>query len=246
MDNVIYVSSSAADQLMVAQAMNANNLANLSTTGFKADLDQFRSQLVYGESIQSRVYSQAERPATDLSAGALIPTGRDLDIAVKGEGWLSVQAPDGTEALTRAGNLQVSEQGLLMTANGLPLLGDGGPITLGSFSKLSVGIDGSVSIVPEGSSNGNLVFIDRIKLSNPDKENLFKDTDGLVKTKDGSTPIPDAEVKLTNGFLESSNVNAVETMTRIISLAREFEFQLKMMDTASQTAESTTSLLSLS
>lgn len=237
---------SGAEQAMLAQTMNANNLANLSTTGFKADLDQYRSQLVYGESLPTRVYAQSERPATDFSPGPLIPTNRDLDIALKGEGWLSVQAPDGSEALTRAGSLQVTPEGMLTTANGMPILGDGGPITLGPFSKLSIGIDGSVSIVPEGGTSDNLVFVDRIKLSNPNKENLFKDIDGLIKTKDGSAIEPDANVKLTNGFLEGSNVNAVETITRILSLAREFEIQLKMMETAKETAQTDSSLLGLS
>ncbi len=246
MDNFVYIAMSGAEQTMRAQTINANNLANLSTTGFKADLDQFRSQSVFGDGLPSRAYAQAERPATDFSSGPLMPTGRDLDLAIEGEGWFSVQAPNGSEALTRIGNLQLTSEGLLTTANGLPLLGDGGPITVGSFDKISIGVDGTVSIVPEGSGSDNLVVIDRIRLSNPDKMDLYKDIDGLIKTKDGSQVAPDASVKVTNGFLEGSNVNAIESISKIISLAREFEAQLKMMETAKQTSQTDSSILRLS
>lgn len=247
MDNFVYISSSAAEQAMLAQTMNANNLANLSTVGFKADLDQYRSQVVFGQdgALPTRSYASTERPAVDFSPGPMISTGRDLDVAVEGEGWMSVQAPDGSEALTRVGNLQLTQEGMLTTADGLPLLGDGGPIVLGPFQKVSIGVDGSVSIVPQGGSSTSLVLVDRIKLSNPEKENLYKDVDGLIKTKDNSIPESDGAVRLTNGFLEGSNVNAVETITRVIAIAREFEIQMKMMDTAQTTANADTSMLSL-
>lgn len=246
MDDMLYVAMSGAEQIMLAQAVNANNLANLSTTGFKADLTNSEGQPVFGDIYASRVYAMTEQPGVDLSPGALMSTGRDLDIAVNGEGFFAVQGPDGTEKYSRQGELKLTEEGLLVTANNLPILGDGGPITIGAYKKLEIGIDGSVSMVPQGSSSDTLVFIDRIKLVNPEKSNVAKSDDGLFHLKDGTIAEPDASVSLSSGFLESSNVNAVEAITNMISLARQFEIELKMMKTADETAQADSSLLSLS
>ncbi len=245
MDNLLYVSMSGASQILDAQTINSNNLANLSTTGFRADLDNFNSLYVSGEGLDTRVYPQVNAPVTDFTPGALISTGRKLDVAIKGDGFMSMLNDNGEEVMTRAGDLQINEQGLLTNARNQPILGESGPITVGAVSEIEIGIDGSVSIVPEGANSTNLVFIDRIKLSNPDITNMTKNTQGHLVTKDGTIPESSSEVMLTSGFLEGSNVNAVESMTKIISLARDYEIQLKMMQTAEQLSETEASMMQL-
>src|SRR3990167_10049805 len=146
MDKLLYISMTGAKEALDAQRLRANNLANASTDGFKADLHQYRSMSVFGEHYPTRAYAMGERPGTDMSAGPLIETGRELDVAVKGNGWLAVQMPDGTEAYTRAGDLQRTVSGLVTTGTGLPVMGDGGPVVLPEYETLLVGIDGTLSI----------------------------------------------------------------------------------------------------
>lgn len=245
MDNVLYLSMSAARELMQAQAVHANNLANASTGGFKADFAQARAMQVYGEGYAGRVYAAAESPATDMSAGSLDQTGRNLDVAVDGDGWLAVMRPDGTEAYTRYGSLHVDSVGMLRTGRGDPVLGDGGPIALPPFETVLVGGDGTVTVQPVGQEPNNLVQVERLKLVHPDPGALVKGADGLFSRADGLPEPPSAEVKVVSGMVENSNVNVVAEMTEILALAREFEIQLKMMQTAEQNDEAATSLLGI-
>jgi flagellar basal-body rod protein FlgF len=231
MDRSLYVAMSGAKQILQAQASNANNLANVNTSGFRADLEQFRSQPVFGSGYPSRVYAMAERPGVDLSAGSLETTGRDLDVAINGEGWIAVQAEDGGEAYTRAGDLHITEQGQLLTGTGLPVLGNTGPIAVPPSQKVEFGVDGTISIIPQGANGSALAVVDRIKLVKPDKDQLEKGEDGLMRLSDGRQAEPSTEVKLTTGALETSNVNAVEEMVQMIELQRQYEMQIKMMKT---------------
>lgn len=245
MDNVLYLSMSAARELMQAQAVHANNLANASTGGFKADFAQARAMQVYGEGYVGRVYAAAESPATDMSAGSLDQTGRNLDVAVDGDGWLAVLRPDGTEAYTRYGSLQVDSSGLLRTERGDPVLGDGGPIALPPFETVLIGGDGTVTVQPVGQEPNNLVQIERLKLVQPERGALVKGADGLFARADGLQEPPSADVRVVSGMVENSNVNVVSEMTEILALAREFEIQLRMMQTAEQNDEAAASLLSI-
>lgn len=245
MDEMLYVTMTGAENTFYAQSVNANNLANVSTTGFKADLAQFRSMPVFGETYPTRVYALAERPSTDFDPGALIPTNRELDIAIKGDGWFSVLNEQGQEAHTRNGSFKLSQEGQLLTENNLPVVGDGGEIFIPPAQKIEIGIDGTISYVPLGAPANSSVVLDRIKLSKPDLNNLEKRTDGLIYTIDGSVPDRDISIKLASGFLEASNVNAVESITNMIALARQFEIQLKMMNQADQNGEAATSLMQI-
>jgi len=229
MDRSIFIAMSGAKQTLLAQAANGNNLANVNTTGFRADLEQFRSQPMFGPGYPSRVYSMVERPGVDLSTGSIETTGRDLDVTVNGEGWIAVQAKDGKEAYTRAGQLQVTPQGQLVTGNGLPVLGNKGPISVPPQQKLDIGIDGTIAIVPQGDNAAGVAAVDRIKLVNPAKDQLEKGKDGLMRMTDGSAQPPSAEVKLASGALEASNVNPVDSMVQMIELQRQYEMQLKLM-----------------
>ncbi|MCW8825762.1 MAG: flagellar basal-body rod protein FlgF [Gammaproteobacteria bacterium] len=246
MDKMLYLAMTAAKQTMVAQEVNSNNLANVSTTGFKADLEQFRSMQVEGEGLPSRTYSMTERPGIDVTPGAMNTTGRELDVAVKGDGWIAVQAPDGGEAYTRAGELHVSNYGILETASGLAVLGDGGPIAVPQSQKIEIGVDGSVSVRPIGAGANEMAEIGRIKLVNPETGNITKGEDGLIRTIDGSTAIADLDVQLVSGALETSNVSAIKSMVKMIELSRQYEMQIKMMKTAEENDAAATQIMKMS
>jgi flagellar basal-body rod protein FlgF len=246
MDRSLYIAMSGAKQTLLAQTANANNLANTQTTGFKSDLEQFRSQPVFGAGYPTRVYAMTERPGTDLSHGAMQTTGRDLDVAINGEGFIAVQGADGKEAYTRAGDLRVTPEGLLQTGAGLQVLGQGGPIAIPPSEKLTIGGDGTISIIPIGTGNATtLLEIDRIKLVNPELANLEKLNDGLLHIKDGQPLVADANVKLASGVLEGSNVNPINAMVDMIELARNFELQTKMMKSVDENAGASARLMQM-
>ncbi|PVZ66743.1 flagellar basal body rod protein FlgF [Pelagibaculum spongiae] len=234
MDRMLYIAMSGASETMRGQTTHSNNLANVRTTGFRADFEQARSMPVFGPGAPSRVYAMEERPATDFSSGPLITTDRDLDVAVRGAGWIGVQSVDGSEAYTRAGNLHFGEGGLLMTAQGQPVMGDDGPIVLPPADKVEIGEDGTISIVPAGQSVEQMAVINRIKLTAHPAGGMDKGADGLMRARDGEPLEADGAVRVERGALESSNVNAVSAMTEIISLSRQFEMQIKMMKSAEE------------
>ncbi|MEE8058869.1 MAG: flagellar basal body rod protein FlgF [Pseudomonadales bacterium] len=230
MDKAVFIAMSTGHNIMSQQAVHANNLANANTQGFQADFVQARSMGVYyGAGHSTRAYALTESPGTNFERGFMIETGRDLDIAVEGDGWIAVQAPDGTEAFTRSGSLKISPQGQLLSGNNLPVLGNGGPIVIPPADKITLGTDGTITIQPEGQAIEVLATIDRIKLVRPDYAVLEKGRDGLIRRKDGEEQLPDASLRLQSGFLESSNVNAVDELTSIMALSRQFEVNVKMM-----------------
>jgi flagellar basal-body rod protein FlgF len=246
MDHSLYVAMTGAKQTMVAQSINANNLANLTTVGFRADLATAKSIAVDGVGLPTRVNSVVGSEGTDFSSGHLNFTERELDFAVNGDGWIAVESASGDEAYTRAGNMRVDSFGQLTTGAGLQVLGDGGPIALPPFEKVEIGKDGTVSIKAVGQAANALQLVDRIKLVNPPVEDLVKGNDGLFRVVDGDVAPPDASVTLISGALESSNVNAVSTLINTITLAREFEAHIKVMETAQQNDSTTTQLLRIS
>lgn len=245
MDSMIYVAMSGASQTLLAQAVNSNNLANVNTTGFRADLAQAYSLPVFGPGLDTRVYAITENPGVNFSPGSSQSTGRELDVAVSGEGFIAVQAPDGVEAYTRAGDLRISSNGLLETGSGHPVLGNAGPIAVPPAEKLQIGKDGTINFLALGQAGGTLSEIDRIKLVAPPVSELEKGTDGLFRRTDGGTADADANVTLIAGALETSNVNVVDAMVNMISLARQFEMQVKLMEIAEQDDEVATQILQL-
>ena len=246
MDRMVYLAMSGAKQMLQAQAMAANNLANASTTGFRADLEAMRAMPLFGPGAPSRVYAMAERPGIDFKPGAIEQTGNDLDVAIQGDGFIAVQAPDGSEAYTRAGNLTLNANGMLQTGSGLQVLGNGGPIAVPPAETMQIGGDGTISIRPVGQAANTLAQLDRIKLVNPPLSQLTKGTDGLFHMKDGSTAPADAMVKVQQGALEASNVNSVSEMVNMITLQRNFELQVKAMHTAEQNDTAATRLMNMS
>ncbi len=249
MDRALFLAMSGAKQNMQAMQLRANNLANVSTTGFRADLAQARSMQAYGDGLPSRVFSMTERPGNNFQQGSVITTGRDLDLTVQGDGWISVQDKTGAEGLTRNGNLQIDETGLLMNGSGHLVLGEtGAPITLPvPLAKVEIGNDGTISVRPQGAPADAMEIVDRIKLVRPNNQDLYKDVNGLFRAKDPNAAYEaDANVKVLTRALEGSNVNAVGEMTSLIDLQRQFEMQVKMMSTAEDMDKSSDSLLRMS
>ncbi|WP_375750981.1 flagellar basal body rod protein FlgF [Vibrio sp. HN007] len=249
MDRALFLAMSGAKQNMQAMQLRANNLANVSTTGFRADLAQARSMQAYGEGLPSRVFSMTERPGHSFAQGSVVTTGRDLDITVEGDGWISVMDKTGAEGLTRNGNLHIDETGLLSNGSGHVVLDDGGaPITLPvPVAKVEIGRDGTISVVPQGAPADAIEEVGRIKLSRPDNRTLFKDTNGLFRSKDPNVNFEaDAGVRILTGAVEGSNVNAVGEMTSLIDLQRQFEMQVKLMSSAEDMDKSSDSLLRMS
>lgn len=234
MDNLLYISMTGARETSLAQSTAANNLANAKTTGFKADLAQFRAMPVYGDGHASRVFSMAERPGHNFDSGSAMSTGRDLDIAIRDQGWFVVQNELGEEVLTRRGDLKITPNGELLNGADLPILGDGGPIALPPFEKIDIARDGTITIVPLGAAANATAVIDRIKMVNPDLSSLEKNQQGLFYSLDNEPFEADAAVTLESGMLESSNVSVVEELTNMISLSRQFEVQIKLMSSVEE------------
>ena len=246
MDRMLYIAMSGAKQTMLAQAAISNNIANVNTTAFHQDFTAFRAMPVYGAGLPTRVYAMAERPATDLTPGMIQSTGRDLDLAIQGDGWFAVQARDGTEAYTRAGDLHLGAGGVLTNGAGLPLLGNGGPIVIPPAEKIEIGVNGGISIRPVGQAATNLAVVDRIRLVNPNARDLVKGSDGLMRMKSGAPVEPDAGVRVTSGAIEASNVNPIEALVQQITLGRQFDLQIKLMKSAEENDASTTQMMRLS
>ena len=243
---MLYISMSGLKQVLQAQTANSHNLANVSTPGFKADLQAFKDVQVYGDGYASRSYTDVSATGMDHTAGAIISTGNDLDIAIKGEGYLAVQATDGREAYSRAGNLHISTNGLLLDSSNRPVLGNGGPISIPPAQKMEIGVDGTISIIPLGGDANTLAVVDRVKLVNPEKSQLIKGEDGLLNVKGGGSVDADAGVRIAQGAVEGSNVNVVDAMVNMINLARTFEMQSKVMQTSKENDAKSSKILSLS
>lgn len=243
MDRMLWVAMTGAKETLQSQAVTAHNLANASTSGYRADLHAFSSYVVPGAGWPSRINAVDENQGYDPRSGTLQTTGRDLDLAIKGDGWFAVQAPDGAEAYTRAGNLRVSASGVLETAAGYPVLGDGGPVTLPPYTQLLAGEDGTLSIVPQGLGPETLAAVARIKLVNPPAASLEKGADGLMRLKDRGEAPADAAVRIAGGVLESSNVNVAEALVEMITIARQYEMQVRAMSAAQDTDRAATTLI---
>jgi flagellar basal-body rod protein FlgF len=239
MDRMIYLSMSGAKATMQRQEVLANNLANVSTVGFRAELQAFRAVPVRGDGASTRVYALETTTGYNPAAGTVTATGRNLDVAMQGNAWLAVQGLDGTEAYTRAGALDVNAEGQLVTKNGLAVLGDGGPITLPPNTQASIAPDGTISAKQ---ANGGITPVGKLKLVTPEAP-MARGDDGLFRAADGDLPA-DATARLQDGALEGSNVSAVETMVSMIAAARQFEAQMKMVTTAERDEQNAQKLLS--
>ena len=245
MDRMLYVAMTGAKETLQAQAVNNHNLANASTTGFRAELSAFQSRAVDGSGYASRVYATNASTGWNNQSGALLSTGRDLDVAINGDGWIAVQGPDGKEAYTRAGDLQIDPNGNLTNGAGHPVLGDGGPINVPPYTSIFFARDGSISIVAQGQTPDTTATVDRIKLVKPADTAIARGDDGLFRMKDGSSAPSEPSVQLGSGTLESSNVNTADAMVTMIELARHFEMQVKAIRTAEENGAAAAQIMRL-
>lgn len=248
MDRLIYTAMTGAAQTMGRQAAVAHNLANVTSTGYRAEEHRLRAVSVQSRNTPApwptRAFAVDASTHTDYTPGPMQYTGRPLDIAVQGAGWIALAMPDGSEAYTRNGSLEMSVNGVLQTRAGIPVQGDGGSITVPPDVKVSIARDGTVSVIPESGAQNTVNTIGRIKLVNPDVAELVRGGDGLFRSR-GGDPVPVSEpTQLASGYLEGSNVNPVDQMVSMISLARQFEMQVKMLQTADQNDRSATQVIS--
>ena len=243
MDRFLYISMSGAKETLRAQTANNHNLANASTTGFRADMSAFQTRAVAGSGYASRAYATNSTTGWDSTQGALISTGRDLDVGIHGPGWIAVMGRDGREAYTRAGDLRVEPSGLLLTGTGQQVMGEGGPISVPPNTSVTVGSDGTISVIPLGQGPETTAQVGRIKLVNPPEADMVRGEDGLFRNVSGAEVPADASVKLATGTLETSNVNTADAMVNMIELSRRFDLQVKAMHTAEENAATSAQLL---
>jgi len=248
MDRALYIAMSGAKQNTLAQASEANNLANASTTGFRQDFEQARSMPVFGDYYPTRAYAMTERPASDFNPGTLIHTGRDLDLAIENQGWFAVQDANGEEAYTRRGDFNVDALGRMLNGEGYQMLGGGGPVVVPPYEKIEIAKDGTVSVQGPGEEPAVIADVAQIKLVNPDLQNMEKGVDGLFRMRDqqpGQIQPLDVTVQIESGHLEHSNVNPVTSLTQIMALHRQYEMQVKMMKTADENAQATAQVMEI-
>lgn len=243
-DKALFLGTSGAQSSMQELQVITNNLANVSTTGFREDFDS-RRQLAVGNNVhqQTRVYSQLQKTYASFAPGPIVNTGRNLDVAISGEGFFAVQSKSGQEGYTRAGDFKITN-GTLTTLRGEVVKGLSGLITFPEDAeRVFIGSDGTVSMNIKG--NNQPVLLNRIKTVNPPISQMQKGADGLFYTEDGTAPPPDEKVKLTIGALEGSNVNPVETLTDLIELSRQFQMHTDLMKNVAETATKANQVLEL-
>ncbi len=245
MDRLVNTALTAMRGAMARQASIANNLANANTVGFRAEIANAETRWIQGETFDTRAQASEQVIAADMAQGAVTATGNPLDVAMNGDALLAVQSSDGSEAYTRRGDLRLSESGLLTTGDGMPVLGEGGPIALPQMDSLSIAQDGSIWGVPQGGDVANPQRIDALKLVNPVGASVAKGTDGLLREANGGVLPQDPLASVTGGSLEGSNVNATAALVQMIEASRAFETQVKMIDTAKQMDDGGASLMRL-
>jgi flagellar basal-body rod protein FlgF len=233
MDKLIYSSLSAMRAAMARQTTTANNLANINTAGFRGEMSSSTALYLKGDGFEARATNSGEVVSADMSEGTVSETGRTLDVAIQGkDSLLAVQSREGDEAYTRRGDLKLSDSGLLTTGDGLPVLGDGGPITLPPYDKLTIAPDGTISIVPQGADPSQIQTVDRLKLVATNGTDIAKGLDGLFRPRNGGTLAPDPQANIRQGAIEGSNVNASATLIDMIEASRDWDMQVKMMSSA--------------
>lgn len=245
MDKMLYVAMTGAKNIMMAQAINNNNLANLNTAGFRGDLATFQSLPVDGPGYPSRINAAVTGTTVDMAPGSLINTGRELDVAVNGGNLIAIQAPDGSEAYTREGDLQINSAGMLTTGTGHPVMGNNGPIAVPPSQKLEIGNDGTISIQPIGQPAYTIAIVDRIKVVDASAQQMLKTSDGLLRTASGDSLPVSATTQMQSGVLESSNVNGIDALANMIALSRHYETQVKLLKAAEDNDAAGAQLLSL-
>lgn len=246
MDNAIYTALGGANAALNRQAIISNNLANVNTTGFRAQLSAMRAAPVTGPGMATRTLVAESVPGFNAQSGAHYSTGRPLDVALSDSGWLSVALPDGTEAYTRDGHIQIDREGQLRVG-GHTLLGESGPLMVPPQSALTIAPDGTIAALGMGDKPDEISQAGRIKMVNAGAGSLVRGDDGLFRPRAGSPQIlpQSTEVRLTSEMLESSNVNPVKSMVEMIATGRGFDMHMKIISTVDSNEKRANQLLSI-
>jgi len=245
MDRLIDVARTAMRGAMARQTAIANNLANVNTAGFRAEIYNASTRWVGGDTYNTRAESVDQVIGADMKSGAVTATGNPLDIALEGKGLIAVQANDGSEGYTRRGDLRINESGLLTTGDGNPVIGSAGPITLPPADSVSVAKDGGIWIVPQGGTVDQQVQVDTIRLVNAQGSTVAKGTDNLFREANGGVLPEDPFARVISGSLEGSNVDATSALVQMIEASRGWENQIKMVQTAKDIDSAGASLMRL-
>lgn len=245
MDRLVHTAMTAMRGAMARQTAIANNLANANTTGFRAEIANASTTWLNGPGVNARAQASEQVIAADMASGTVTQTGNPLDIALNGDALLTVQAPDGDEAYTRRGDLKMSESGLLITGDGNPVLGEGGPITLPPADSITIAKDGGIWIVPQGGDPAQSQQIDKLKLASPQGSQIAKGLDGLFREKNGGVLPSDPDATVTAEALEGSNVNPTLALVQMIEASRGWETQMKLVSTAKEMDDGGASLMRL-
>ncbi|PKM18283.1 MAG: flagellin biosynthesis protein FlgF [Gammaproteobacteria bacterium HGW-Gammaproteobacteria-15] len=241
MERLIYTAVSGAELNQTALRVSANNLANVNTPGFKADIEQAQAMMIAGDGFRTRYQAQLLPVFTNLANGPVQQTGRDLDIVLSDGGFLAIADANGNEAYTRAGNLQVDADGRLML-NGYAVQGEQGDIVLPEFGDIDISSDGTINLLPVG--GGVIAQEGRLKMVSVGNDTLVKGLDGLLRPQQQEQLPADLAITLRTGVLEGANVNAVEEMVNTMNISRQFEMNIRMMKTADELAVAGNKLVS--
>jgi flagellar basal-body rod protein FlgF len=245
MDRLIYIAMNGAKHTLERQAIVSNNMANAVTSGYRAAVSAFRALPVIGPGAPTRSFVVDSTPGVDFRPGPIIETKRPLDVAVRGDGWIAVQARDGKEAYTRAGDLQLTSTGQLQVRGGLNVVGTGGPIVVPPNSEVTIGGDGTVSVIPTDTTPNAVNVVGQIKLVNPPQRELERGDDGLFRLKGGQPTPADPDVQLASGALEGSNVSMVDSLVDMIAHARQYDMQVKLLESAQTNSRQWSQVMSL-
>lgn len=245
MDKLIFTAMTGAKHSQQRQDTLAQNIAHVSTTGYRAATYAARAVAVDGNGAATRAFALESTTGADFSAGPIQRTGRELDVAMEGNAWLMVQGRDGLEAYTRAGALRVDDNGALLAPGGFPVMGDGGPLVIPPDSTISIAPDGTISAIPDSGAQSAVVNVGRLKLAAFEPKDVQRSDDGLFRTVSGQPAPADERGRLIAGALEGSNVNPAEAMIGMITGARDFELQMRMLSSAENNARSAAQLLSV-
>jgi flagellar basal-body rod protein FlgF len=246
MDRLIYTAVSGMTESMTRERVIASNMANSNTIGFKAEKLYTTPVTLKGPALEARAMTSGEVKSADMSAGNVSQTGRNLDIALQGDGMMAIQSADGSESYTRRGDLTISPTGVLQNGDGRPVIGNGGPITLPLDAQITIGPDGMILMVNQENPNLPPQPVDRIKLASTSGSTIAKGLDGLFRVVGGGVLPADENARLIPRSLEQSNVNPSEVLTQMVQAQRLFDIRSKLISTAKEVDQSGTSLLRLS
>lgn len=245
MDRLVYTAVSGMNASMMRERMTASNMANAQTIGFKAEVMQAQAVTLDGPQLDVRALNRSEVKGANMKEGAIIATGRPLDVAMTGNTMLAVQSVDGQEAYTRRGDLSVSNTGVVENGEGLPVLGETGPLMVPPGSTVSISQDGSVMVRDPSVPEQEPQKIDRLKLVSTAGSQLEKDLAGVFRVPGGGVLPVDDNAKVIPESVEQSNVNSSEVLVDMIESQRLFDLRTKLVSTAKELDEGSSKLMRL-